>query len=388
MLLLLFALVVFVLFGLIWVDRRVASLAKYQAATATFIETELKEIKAARVNSPEPLAYGWYDGGWPVTRCDEEDRAPLENPTPQRSPDDYATQMYILEYKSILDACQRKKFLQRLRNEGVWMEPKLLDAVYADESAFVRAWAASHLETDYMDYTDYENPHKVRDYEPDLLQAPEPIVRAALWSNPQCNGLPWDQGLGEASKGWKEQLQNISQLERLGLMCNPVFPMRYMVALLETPSEELNITRKEHAEILCAAAVNPSLIRDSRFTGRDGWVGGGEGNPPFKEFGQMWIACLDKWTDEYRVPYLFFKYIQTTPEIKLAVYSRLLEKIGDQEEYKELRNEVIRSCDPFDDGPVLKAAWNDPDEKCREIARERVGRFSGFLGLKETNQQA
>jgi hypothetical protein len=66
----------------------------------------------------------------------------------------------------------------------------------------------------------------------------------------------------------------------------------------------------------------------------------------------------------------------------------LLEKIGDQEEYKELRNEVIRSCDPFDDGPVLKVAWNDPDEKCQEIARERVGRFSGFLGLRETNQQA
>jgi hypothetical protein len=35
-------------------------------------------------------------------------------------------------------------------------------------------------------------------------------------------------------------------------MRNPVLPMRYMVALLETPSEELNMTRKEHAEILCA----------------------------------------------------------------------------------------------------------------------------------------
>jgi hypothetical protein len=61
MLLLLSTLVVLVLLGLIWVGQRVASLAKYQAATATFIETELKEIKAAREESPTPLAYGWYD---------------------------------------------------------------------------------------------------------------------------------------------------------------------------------------------------------------------------------------------------------------------------------------------------------------------------------------
>jgi hypothetical protein len=144
------------------------------------------------------------------------------------------------------------------------------------------------------------------------------------------------------------------------------------------------MTRKEHAEVLCAAAVNPKPIRDSRFTGRKDWVGGGEGNPPFKEFGQIWIACLEKWTDELRVPYLFFKYIQTTPEVKLTVYTRLLEN----QEHKWLRVEVIRSCDPFDDGPVLKTAWDDPDEKCREIARERVGRFTGIVGVKDVQAQS
>lgn len=386
MLILLFALLVFVLLGLILVGRRIGSLAKYQVAKATFIETELKEIKAAQVNSPEPLAYGWHDGGWPIRRSDEEDRAPLESPAPQRNPDDYATQMYILEYGAILDAHERKEFLLRLHNAGVWMKPKLLDAIYADESAFVRAWAAGHLATDFKDYTDRKNPHKIRDYEPNLLQSPEPAVRAALWSNPECTRLPWS--LIWVSEGWKEQLQSMSQMERLGLMRNPELSKQFVVALLETPSGELNMTRKEHAEVLCAAAVNPDLIGSSRFHGRKGWVGGGEGNSPFEEFGRMWIACLDKWTDEFGVLYWFFKYIQTTPEIKLAVYSRLLEGVGDQEECKELRIAVIRSCDPFDDGPVLKAAWNDPDEKCREIARERVGGFGGFLGLKETNQQA
>ena len=75
----------------------------------------------------------------------------------------------------------------------------------------------------------------------------------------------------------------------------------------------------------------------------DRLVGGGEGNPPFKEYGTMWTLSLDKWIDESLVPYLFFKYIQTTPEVKLAIYTRLLEKAEDQ----WLRVEVIRSCDPF-----------------------------------------
>lgn len=380
MLLLLSTLVFLVLLGLIWVGQRVASLAKYQAATGTFIETELKEVKAAREESPTPLAYGWYDDGWPVAKCNEEDRAPLENPTPQRSPDEYATQMYVLEYKSIQDTYQRKKFLRQLRDEAAWMEPELLDIIYADESAFIRAWAASHLETDYIDYTDDKKPREVRNYEPALLQDSDPIVRAALWSNPKYHRLPWDNFLGEASKGWREQLQNISQLERLGLMRNPELSMRFIVTLLDTPSEELNMTRKEHANVLCAAATNPKIVGSSRFTGRIGWVGGGEGNPPFKEYGTMWTLCLDKWTDESRVPYLFFKYIQTTPEVKLAIYTRLLEKAEDQ----WLRAEVIRSCDPFDDGPVLKMAWNDPDENCREIARERIGGLTEFVGVQET----
>lgn len=207
------------------------------------------------------------------------------------------------------------------------MKPELLDVIYGDESVFVRAWAASHLYTEYTNYTDFENPREVRNYEPILLGDSEPLVRAALWSNPKCKRLPWDNFLGEASKGWKEQLQNISQLERLGLMRNPELSKRFIVTLMETPSEELNMTRKEHANILSAAATNPNIVGSSRFTGRKGWVGGGEGNPPFEEYGSMWTLCLDKWTDESLVPYQFFKYVQTTPEIKLAVYTRLLERM-------------------------------------------------------------
>ena len=40
---------------------------------------------------------------------------------------------------------------------------------------------------------------------------------------------------------------------------------------------------------------------------------------------------------------------------------------------------------PLDDGPILKMAWNDPDEKCREIARERIGGLTEFVGVQETH---
>jgi hypothetical protein len=372
-------LLVCILLVLIYLAQKATALAKGQTGVATFLETELKEIKAAQERPPASLAYGWFDDGWPIAEGDEEDSAPLENPTPHYNPDDYSTQMYIVEYKSMPSAHQRKEFLRQLFKEGVWMKPELLDIIYNDENAYVRAWAASHLNTDFKDYTDFKNPREIRNYEPDLLRDSDLTVRAALWSNPKCNSLPWS--LIWISEGWKEQFQSMSQIERLGLMRNPELSMRYVVALLETPSKELNLSRKEHAEVLSAAAVNPGLVGGSRRTGRKAWLGGGEGNSPFEEYGKMWELCLEKWLDEKIVPYLFIKYIQTTPKVKLVAYTRLLEK-QENLDFKWLRAEVIRSCDPFDDKPVLKVAWDDPDEECRKIATERVGRLAGIVGVQ------
>src|SRR5579872_3568763 len=99
------------------------------------------------------------------------------------------------------------------------------------------------------------------------------------------------------SEEWKEQLKSMSQLERLGLMRNPDLSTHYVVALLETSSEELNLSRTEHAEILRAAAVNPRLIGSSRRTGRRAWAVEHDYNPPFKEYGMIWELCLKKWMD-------------------------------------------------------------------------------------------
>jgi len=256
------------------------------------------------------------------------------------------------------------------------MTTDFLDAIYADGSEYVRAWAAGHLSVDFKDYSDWEHPVEIRNYEPLLLADPSPIVRAAYWSNPECRQLPWldyPETWGEILEWWKEQFRELTQQERLGLTRNPQLNKKYVVALMETPSEELKISHQEHIAVLTAAGQNPKLINDSRHHGRR-WGG-------TEEYGQMWKLALDKWIDKPPVPFVFIKYIQTTPEVKLEAYNRLLGK-QKADDLKWLRQEVIRSCDPFDDKNILKAAWDDPDEECRKIAQERVGVLTDYVGVK------
>jgi len=136
-------LVICILLVLIYVAQKLTVLAEGQASAVAYLERELPGIKATQNTPLVSFAHGWYDDGWPFTKSDEEERAPLENPTPHRYADDYSTQMYISEYKSIPSGDRRKEFLRQLFGRGVCFNAKLLDTVYADESAFVRAWAAA-----------------------------------------------------------------------------------------------------------------------------------------------------------------------------------------------------------------------------------------------------
>ena len=132
------------------------------------------------------------------------------------------------------------------------------------------------------------------------------------------------------SENWKEHFQGLSHIERLGLMRNPELSKQYLVALMEAPSGELNISRIEHAEILRAAAMNPALIGSSRrFGGESGGSLMGIPNSPFEQYGNMWELSVSKWMDQQIVPYFFLKFIQTTPDIKCATYNKLLAKGGD-----------------------------------------------------------
>jgi hypothetical protein len=374
-------LILCVLLLVLYLAFKTAALSKGQALMAASIETELKEIKARQETPPKSLPYGWFDDGWPwLELSDEEERVPLENPTPYRDPDAYATRMFMSEYRAIRDPLQRKEFLRELIKAEVWMEAEFLDLVYGDENAHVRAWAAAHL---YTDYTNSDDHRVIRNYEPRLLEDPDPLVRAALWSNPKCQQLPWS--MISIAENWKERFRAMSPLERLGLMRNPDLSMHYVVALLDTASEELHISRDEHAEILRAAAVNPDLVGSSRRTGRNYWTVEGHANSPFEEYGRMWELCLEKWLSDRAVPYFFIKYIQTTPKVKLSTYNRLLER-GD--DHNVLRQALIESCDPIRDGDVLKVAWNDPDKNCQEAARGRVGIYGKFLGLASADPKA
>jgi hypothetical protein len=364
---------------LIYVALKTAAIAKDQTAIVEYLQTELKEIKAAQKIPVKPLAYGWFDDGFPADPSREEERGRLENPEPHKGSDEYMTQAFIAEYKATPNAHQRKEYLRHLWTAGTWMTGDFLDTIYADASEYVRAWAAGHLSVDFKDYSDWQHPVEIRNYEPLLLADPSPIVRAAYWSNPNCRRLPWS--LIWIAETWKEHFEGLTQLERLGLMRNPQLSMKYVVALMETPSEELKINQKEHIELLTAAGQNPKLINGSRHTGRGVWAVEGDANSPFEEYGQMWRLALDKWIDKPPVPFVFIKYIQTTPEVKLETYNRLLEK-REANNLKWLRQEVIRSCDPFDDKNILKAAWDDPDEECKKIAQERVGVLTGYVGVK------
>jgi hypothetical protein len=167
-------------------------------------------------------------------------------------------------------------------------------------------------------------------------------------------------------------------------MRNPHLADYYLIALLEASPEELKITRKEHVAVLRAGGLNPGVIGSSRRLGRKFWVVQGDVNPPVKEYATMWDLCLEKWLDEPLVPLTFFKYIQTTPEKKIDAYTQLLRK-GDDKKFGWLRAEVIRSCDPFEDKKVLKAAWDDPNEDCRQVARERVGGYTKVVGVQISN---
>jgi hypothetical protein len=83
-------------------------------------------------------------------------------------------------------------------------------------------------------------------------------------------------------------------------MRNPELPTTYVLAVLETLSEELNMTREEHVDVLWAAAVNPRIVEWSRRYGRK----------KTDDYGRMWELCLNKWMDPPPlVPLLFFKYV-------------------------------------------------------------------------------
>ena len=184
-------LVVAILMLAVFVAMKVHELARVQIVLTQFMETQFKELQeATRSKEPASVAYGWFDDGFPASGSDGEESAPIENPTLESLQDQFSTQMWIAEYRSLPSPRQRVAFLRALRREWAWLKPELLDVVFADESAFVRAWAGGHLDLHVTDYTDHQNPVEIRNYQTGLLGDAESIVRASVWSNRECRTLP------------------------------------------------------------------------------------------------------------------------------------------------------------------------------------------------------
>jgi hypothetical protein len=379
-------LVLLVLFFAIYISWRVDKIAGVFGEAIDKFNEEIKELKAL-ANKPETsmLPEEWSTDRWAGEPSKEESRRPLENPNPLRYQDAYTEAVVLSEIDARPDPVERVTFLTALRRAGMWFSSELVDHLLRDDSPKVRAWVAANVETQFKDYTDFENPGELANYEPRIQTDPDPLVRASLWRNTQCDQLPW--GIMSIAEGWKEQLKGMTQLERLALMRNPELSLRYLIKLLETETEDLGMTRKEHADMICAGAVNQRIVWSSRHHGRDYWMVYGDVNPPFEEFGQMWQLSLDKWMDLPFVPYAFLRFVQTTPKVKLATYQRLMNLPEDTRPH-QFREVLIKGCDPFDDKDVLKLAWDDPDKDCREAARERVGELTNWVGVSDKPKKA
>jgi hypothetical protein len=373
-------LIIICLGGVVYIAWRVESI---EGIVRAITAKAGAEEEAAKRLMPEPkssvLPDDWTDIPWISKKSIQEERSPFENPNPLQGPDDFNEARILLEIKERKEPADRVTFLKALKGRRTYLNQTVTGAVLRDESALVRAWGARHLTATFEDYTDFNNPVLLADFQEQILADPDPVVRASFWANPDCGRLPW--GFMDISEGWKTHFSGLSQMGRLALMGNSDLRPKYVVAVLSAETEELNITRKEHATCLYAAATNPRIVLNSRHTGRDYWLVEGDANPPFSEYGQMWEIVTDKWMDVSFVPYAFLKFVQTRPTVKLAVYQKLMAD-PENAQCRSYREAIIESCDIFTDKEVLKLAWADPDDRCKEAAVNRVGDHRKIVGVK------
>lgn len=313
------------------------------------------------------LGYEWYEDGWPFIEDTDGDIVPFKNPIPYYNRDEYSDQLLLSQYQSGV-GFEKLSFLRCIRRSASSLPQVLVEELCQNGDVSVRVWFASHGWVGMP-----RSNSRSETYEMLLENDPEKIVRAALFCNPDYSRLPW-QLLGP-KEGWREFMARQQPLDRMAMMRNPKLSEGFVVALMKEDSTSIGITREEHAKLIYAAAHNPDLIGSSRRTGRDFWVGGGEGNPPFQEYGEMWRVAYARWLDTIAV-YAVFRYIQTTPKIKLEIYN-----LCAGQDREALRETILGSCEPLKDGEILKLGWNDPSDRCREIAHDRIGSHTRWVGV-------
>jgi hypothetical protein len=338
---------------------------KLQAGVTT-IEKALATEPTETAAIP-PIGFEWYEDGWPDWIVESADwyRSPLlpfSNPQPFEFVDEYSSSLLLAEFNATPAGLGRKSLLKSFyRTRGDYFPIALADAAASDADVVVRIWSASHMNLVYKDWNweskeDINSRSTLRDYGKLFCSDPSPIVRAALCSNPKYDGT---------------YSADMSQLERLALMRAPNTGGALLASLMESESDGIGMTRYEHVEVLCAAVLNPALIQNSRIYGRHYFVRFGDPNKPREEYAKLWNLTADHWLNT-PVSYLVFKFIQTTPEVKLAMYQRLSEHCGHREA-------ILRGCDPALDQAILKLGLTDSDAGCRITATAQCGEYRAFI---------
>jgi len=293
------------------------------------------------------------------------------DPRPFEFMDAYSEALLMAEFKASSAALDRKAFLKRFyRTCGAYLPTPLADAAAQDADPAVRVWAAAHMNLIHKDYSgnDWENAPVICDFTEVFAVDHEPVVRAALWSNPDHPRLHFG-----FPKNWEQLIPTLSTLDRLALMRNSKISSDFIVALMKAETDLLCISRREHSELLSAALLNPRPIQLSRRFGRDFYLIFGNGHPPDERYTEMWTLAAERWLGT-PIPYRVFGFIQTTPKVKLAIYQRLTGK-----EHSGLREAILSGSDPSEDGSVLKLGLADPEDDCKWIAEERCGDYRAFV---------
>jgi hypothetical protein len=374
-------LLVIILLLLLYVSV-IAEKAKLQADAIVGLLT--KQAVQADKETRRGLDYEWGQEEWPKWSDDApKDSAwvPYKNPAPYARQDAYALALLEAETAASADAREAKRFLARAyQTLGAYLPQTVCDVAVGNPDAFVRTWAASHIALVRRDYSrldrstsekyseGLENAPVTRDYRALLQNDPDPLVRAAILSNPETNE-PFVGWLGVA-ENWKQRFLALSQLERLALMRVPDLSASLALAIMKVSPSELGTLEAEYVEAMSVAVLNPNLVERSRRQGRDWYSVFGDASSPMDEFGEMWELAATTWLKSNPVPYCVFSFIQTKASIKLAIYQRL-----SGEENEVFREAIISGCEPGEDRELLSIGLEDSRRSIVEAAIERCGDY-------------
>ena len=215
------------------------------SAIATSLTQKKSGTDAYAVDQPR-LGYEWHEDGWPQLSSDDENNrepwVPFVNPRPFEFIDAYSESLLVAEFNASPAGLERKTFLKRFyRESGAYLPIPLADAAAKDADPAVRIWIAAHMNLIYEDYSTisenileaWEHAPIIRNYAEILGADPEPIVRAALWSNPDHPKLPFPIPMSGATHAWEQSIAAMFKLDRLALMRNDNIDSDFIVALMK-----------------------------------------------------------------------------------------------------------------------------------------------------------